>query len=103
MSQACERIYRSRDGEPARVSVSITLDQKACLNWMPQETILFDGCALKRNLEADLASEARLLIVEAFIFGRAAMGETVRWASLNDQWTIRRHGQLVFAGHQPVE
>jgi urease accessory protein len=103
VSQACERIYRSRDGEPARLSVSITLDQKACLNWMPQETILFDGCALKRNLEADMASEARLLIVEAFVFGRAAMGETVRRASLNDRWTIRRNGQLVLADNVRLE
>ena len=97
VSQACERIYRSRDEEPARLSVRITLDQKARLNWMPQETILFDGCALRRRLEADLAATASLLIIEAFVFGRAAMGETVRRASLNDQWTIRREGKLVFA------
>ena len=31
------------------------------------------------------------------------MGETVRWASLNDQWTIRRHGQLVFADNVRLE
>lgn len=99
VSQACERIYRSRDGEPARLSVKITLDDKARLNWMPQETILFDGSVLERSLEADLVDGASLLIVEAFVFGRAAMGETVRQAALHDQWTIRRGGQLVFADH----
>jgi urease accessory protein len=96
VSQACERIYRSRDGEPARLSVKIVLDPKARLNWLPQETILFDGCALERSLEADLALEARLLIVEAFVFGRAAMGELVRQASVHDRWIIRREGRLVF-------
>jgi urease accessory protein len=96
VSQACERIYRSRDGEPARLSVKIVLDQKARLNWLPQETILFDGCALDRTLEADLAPEASLLIVEAFVFGRAAMGEIVRRASVHDRWIIRREGKLAF-------
>lgn len=96
VSQACERIYRSCDGEPAELSVKITLDPKAHLNWLPQETILFDGCALKRNLEADLAPEASLLAVEAFVFGRAAMGETVRRASVHDHWVIRREGKPVF-------
>lgn len=96
-SQACERIYRSPDGDPARLSVKITIDEKARLNWVPQETILFDGCALKRSLEAELAPTASLLIVEAFVFGRAAMGETVQRAEIRDRWAIRRAGKLVFA------
>jgi urease accessory protein len=103
VSQACERIYRAQDAEPAHLSVKITADENARLNWMPQETILFDGCALKRSLEADLAATASLLIVEAFVFGRAAMGETVRRASIHDQWTIRREGQLVFADSVRLE
>lgn len=103
VSQACERIYRSSDGEPARLSVKLTLGKNARLNWMPQETILFDSSALTRSLEADLAEDARLLIVEAFVFGRAAMGETVRHASLHDQWTIRRAGKLVLADSVRLE
>ncbi|TMJ40307.1 MAG: hypothetical protein E6G87_02335 [Alphaproteobacteria bacterium] len=57
VSQACERIYRSRDGEPARVSVSITLDQKACLNWMPQLKriwLLRRACSLSKPLSSDV-------------------------------------------------
>jgi len=103
VSQACERIYRSLDGEPARLSVKITLDAKSSLNWLPQETILFDGCALERSLEADLAAGASLLIVEAFVFGRAAMGEVVRHASVHDRWAIRREGKLVFADNVRFE
>ena len=97
VSQACERIYRAQAAEPAHLSVKITVGENARLNWMPQETILFDGCALERSLEADLTATASLLIVEAFVFGRAAMGETVRRATLQDQWTIRRDGRLIFA------
>lgn len=96
-SQACERIYRSCDGEPAHLSVRIDAGKGARVNWIPQETILFDGCALDRSLEADLAPDASLLVVEALMFGRAAMGETVRRLSLKDRWMIRRDGRLVFA------
>jgi urease accessory protein len=31
------------------------------------------------------------------------MGETIRQASLNDQWTIRRDGQLVLADNVRIE
>jgi urease accessory protein len=103
VSQACEKIYRSSDGEPAHLSVKLMLAKNACLNWMPQETILFDGSALTRSLEADLAEDASLLIVEAFVFGRAAMGEKVRQASLRDRWTIRRAGKLVLADNVRME
>jgi urease accessory protein len=96
-SQACERIYRSPDGDPAQVSVKVRIDEKARLNWVPQETILYDGCALRRELEADLATTASLLIVEAFVFGRAAMGEIVHHADVHDRWAIRRDRKLVFA------
>lgn len=95
-SQACERIYRSRDGEPACVSVKIDVGRGARVNWLPQETILFDSSALDRSLEADLAPDASLLIVEALVFGRAAMGEVVRRVTLRDRWTIRRDGRIVF-------
>ena len=69
----------------------------AQLDWLPQETILFDGGALSRGLEADLAEDARLLAVEAVVLGRTAMGETVRMAPFRDRWRIRREGRLVFA------
>ncbi|WP_119392761.1 urease accessory protein UreD [Taklimakanibacter lacteus] len=103
VSQACERIYRSPDGEPAHLSIKLEIGRNARLDWMPQETILFDGSALNRGLEADLAADARLLIVEAFVFGRAAMGETVRRASLRDQWVVRRDGKVILADNVRFE
>jgi urease accessory protein len=93
---ACEKVYRARDGR-AEVSVSLQAAAGADLAWLPQETILFDGGALSRRLEADLAADARLLVVEAAILGRTAMAETVRTGLLRDRWRIRREGRLVFA------
>lgn len=95
-TQACEKVYRARD-DRAEVGVSLLAGPGARIDWLPQETILFDGSALSRTLQADLADDARLLVVEAVVLGRTAMGETVRAGALRDRWRIRREGRLVFA------
>ncbi len=95
-SQTAERIYRRSAGE-AGVETTLTVGAGGALDWLPQETILFDRSALRRSLTADLVSSARLLAVESIVLGRAAMGETVRSALLMDTWRIRRDGKLVFA------
>ena len=95
-TQACEKVYRARDGR-AEIEVSLNAQAGARIDWLPQETILFDGGALARTLTADLATDARLLAVEAVILGRTAMRETVRVGELRDRWRIRREGRLIFA------
>jgi len=95
-TQACEKVYRARDGV-AEVRTELTIGEDGEIHWLPQETILFDGGALHRSLEADLAPGARLLAAEAVVLGRTAMDETVRTGSLRDRWRIRREGRLVFA------
>ena len=96
-TQAAEKLYRSPELERAAIDTKITLGAGARLDWLPQETILFDGSALRRTITADLAGTASLLMVEAMIFGRTAMGETVRNAFLSDRWRIRREGRLIHA------
>jgi urease accessory protein len=95
-TQACEKVYRARDGR-AEIEVSLNAAAGARIDWLPQETILFDGGALARTLTADLAADARLLAVEAVILGRTAMRETVRVGELRDRWRVRREGKLIFA------
>lgn len=95
-TQACERIYRAAAGEVA-IRNRIRLEAGARLAWLPQETILFDGAALARSLEADLAPDCEFLAVEAILFGRKAMGETLGRAFLRDRWRIRQGGRLIHA------
>ena len=68
----------------------------ARLNWMPQETILFDHAALRRRLQISLAPTASALMVEPLVFGRAAMGEVIRTVHLRDQVQITRAGHPVY-------
>jgi urease accessory protein len=65
----------------------------ASLEWLPQETILFDRCAVDRRLDVDLADDAWFLGVESLVFGRAAMGERVVQAWLRDGIRVRRAGR----------
>lgn len=96
-TQAAERAYRAEPGQTGQLTTRLTLDPGARVDWLPQETILFDGSALSRRLEVDMADDSRLLAVEPVIFGRRAMGERVRDLRFVDQWRIRRGGRLVHA------
>jgi len=95
-TQAAERIYRATAG-PAKISNTLHLDKAATLEWLPQETILFDGSNLHRRLDVDMAEDASLLAVETLVFGRKAMGEVLQTAQLHDTWRIRRGGVLAYA------
>ncbi len=95
-AQAAERFYRALpDDPPAHVRTSLTVAAGGAAEWLPQETILFDGAALDRRLEVDLAEDAWFLGVESLVFGRTAMGETVGSARLADTFRVRRGGTLV--------
>ncbi len=95
-TQAAERIYRRNEGT-AHIDSTLDVAEGASLDWLPQETILFDRSALRRTLTADVHPTGRLLAVESIVLGRTAMGETIRDATLADNWRIRRGGKLVFA------
>ena len=94
-SQAAERFYRAVPGSVASVCTTIGVATDAFVEWLPQPSIVFEGAALDRRLEVDLATDAHFLGVESLLFGRAAMGETVRHAWLRDVIRIRRAGTLV--------
>lgn len=95
-TQAAERAYRAQSGEIAGVTTDVSVQNEARLNWLPQELILFDHCALQRRLSVDLALKARFLMVESVVFGRAAMGEALREVTFQDRIGIRRDGRPLY-------
>jgi urease accessory protein len=93
---AAEKIYRSL-GPETRIAVKLEAGAGAALAWLPQETILFDRMRLQRTIDVALARDANLLMLEAVVFGRSAMGESVRSGCFVDRWRVRIDGALVFA------
>ena len=96
-SPAAEKVYRSL-GEATRIATSLAVGAGARLEWIPQETILFDGARLERRIVVDLAADARLLMTEVMVFGRTAHGEVLTSGAIRDSWRIRRDGTLLYAG-----
>lgn len=95
-TQAAERAYRATGEDMGRVTNKLRVDGASCLNWLPQETILFDGSALSRSTHIDLSADARLLFCEPLVFGRLAMRETVNAARFQDRIRIFREGDPLF-------
>lgn len=83
-TQAAERIYRTAGGE-AVIENTVTVGDGCHLDWLPQETILFEGSALKRQLNVEMGESSSLLALETLVLGRKAMGETLRTAVVVDQ------------------
>lgn len=95
-TQAAERVYRAQPGERAEVSVRLKAAAGALLHWLPQETILFQACALRRRLRVELETDARLLLCEPMVFGRTAMGERLTEGWFSDRVEIFRDGARAF-------
>ena len=93
---AAEKVYRSA-GPEAAITTTLDLGPGSRLDWLPQETILFDRARLRRKLTATLAGAARLLAAEMLVFGRLASAEAAITGALTDSWRVRRDGRLLFA------
>lgn len=91
-TQTAERAYRSTGGA-ARVETELRLGAGARLHWLPQELILFEGCALDRRLRVEMAADAELVLLETLVLGRAAMGERLTRIALTDRREVIRGGR----------
>lgn len=88
-TQTAERAYRADIA--AQVEVRLTVGAGGHLDWIPQETILFDGARVARRTEIELGAEAGCLLAESVVLGRAAMGEVMRTLDFTD-WRVVRRG-----------
>ncbi|MDO9524093.1 MAG: urease accessory protein UreD [Gemmobacter sp.] len=93
-TQTAERAYRA-NGPAAQVRVVAHVGAGGRLDWLPQETILFEASALHRSTEINLAADAACLICETVILGRHAMGETPQACALTDRRVINRANRPV--------
>jgi urease accessory protein len=95
-TQAHEKVYRALWGE-ASVASTLKLGARSRLDWLPQPTILFDRARLCRETRVVMAADAVFLGVESVVFGRTAMGETMKTGLLCDRWMIERDGAPIHA------
>ncbi len=95
-SQEAEKIHGSR-GPTRRLSVKLSVEPGATLEWLPQETLLFQGARVERRVDIDVAPGGSLLAVDLTVFGILADRERFKQGSLLDAWRVRRGGKLAWA------
>ena len=103
-TQAAEKIYRAaKGGGHCTIDVAVRVGEGATLDWLPQETIVFEGARLKRRTVAEVEPGGSLLACEMVVLGRAASGERFTGGLLLDAWSVRRTGRLVWTDTLRVE
>ena len=103
-TQAAEKIYRATlTGAACAIDIKVVVGAAARLDWLPQETILFQGARLKRRTVAEVGEGASLLACEMVVLGRAASGERFTQGLLLDAWSVRRAGRLAWTDTLRVE
>ena len=94
-ASAAEKVYRST-GRTTTVGQSLVIGAGAALEFLPPETIVFDGARLRRETRIDLAPGSAFLGGDIVVFGRRARGERFTCGFLREVWEVRRGGELVW-------
>jgi urease accessory protein len=87
--------YRS-GGAWATQRVSIAARGASGIEWLPQETIVYEGAHADIGWEAVLEGDARLVAWDIVCFGRVASGERFERGRLRTCSRIRRDGRLAW-------
>ncbi|WP_238178498.1 urease accessory protein UreD [Calothrix sp. 336/3] len=85
---AASKIYKS-NGLQARQDVTIHIDSHACLEYLPQETIVFNSANYRQDVRIHLAVDASFLGWEITRFGRTARNEQFiqgEWRNYTEIW-----------------
>ncbi|NET82088.1 MAG: urease accessory protein UreD [Moorea sp. SIO1F2] len=89
-SSANQTNYSAKLKAPeTRQIIRLQVETGACLEWFPQETIVFNGAVYRQDLRVELAPGASWLGWEITRFGRSARGERFvegNWRSHTEVW-----------------
>jgi urease accessory protein len=94
-ASAAEKIYRST-GRTTTIKQTLSIGPGAALEFLPPETILFDGARLWRETVVDVAPGSVFLGGDIVVFGRRARGERFAGGFLRDAWEVRHDGELAW-------
>jgi urease accessory protein len=96
---AASKIYRS-NGLQAKQNIEIKVNQGGCLEYLPQETIVFDGAIYRQDTEIQLAKNTTFIGWEITRFGRSARGEKFLQGDWRNHTAIYREGKPLWIDRQ---
>jgi urease accessory protein len=99
---AAEKVYRST-GADTEMDVSLRAESQSWLEWLPQETILFNDSRLKRVTRIEANGDARVFAGEMLVFGRIGRGERLTRGLVRECWEVHRDGRLLWADNLQLD
>src|SRR4051812_15146446 len=90
---AAGKVYRSGDGRHALQRQRFTVAADASLEWLPQETIVFDRARVELDTRVDLAGNATFMGWEILCLGRSVGGEPFRSGRCRQRLELWRDGR----------
>ena len=84
------------NGQFAKQHLQFDLQDNACVEWLPQENILFNGSQVKFSSTVNLALKAKYAGWEILCLGRQAQHEEWLTGVVKQKVTIRREGKLIW-------
>jgi len=84
--------YRSGK-EEASQTIDFTVAPRGALEWLPQETIIFDGAKSRMKTSVQLAADSRYFGWEILCLGRSAAGERFTYGNIGLHTRIECAGQ----------
>jgi urease accessory protein len=101
-ASAAEKVYRSTE-RTTTIKQTLSIGPGAALEFLPPETILFDGARLRRETIIDLAPGSAFLGGDIVVFGRRAREERFTSGLLREVWELRRDSDLVWGDALQLE
>lgn len=92
---AAGKVYRS-NGAPARQGQTLAVRAGGALEWLPQETIVYDGADVTLATRVELGPGARFLGLETLCFGLPARDEPFRRGTCRQAVELWRDGRPLF-------
>jgi urease accessory protein len=96
------RWYRSA-GPWARQSLTFEAGNGSCLEWLPQETIVFDGALADLRTEVRLGGDARFIGWEVLCLGRTGSGERFTRGECRLRTVVTRDGRPLWHERGRIE
>jgi len=90
------KLYRARADNDATLVQRFTVGEGARVEWLPPETIAYDGTSARVSTEIELAETGTYVGWEILCLGRPAAGERLTRGALRTTLALRRLGKLTY-------
>ena len=94
-SPGAAKWYRA-NGRVSRQQLRLSAGAGAAIEWMPQESIFYNGAHVELDQQVELAADASYIGCDIICLGRRASGERFESGSVVQRMRIRRGGKLLW-------